>query len=155
MWNFQEDLKKWKEYEEKAMNLLNDNWFNLISNPEKKGMDLLMLENGIEIKVDEKSKFTWNFYIEFECNWKPSGIFREETINLKWWWHSDWERLFLLSGDQLKKWVTEKIDNCRANKSLTSKWTRVVEFWWNWGRTKGLLIPIQQFEELSEKIYTF
>ena len=45
MGNFKEDLIKGEKMENKAIDLLNNDWMNVIKNPDKKWMDLLLLEN--------------------------------------------------------------------------------------------------------------
>lgn len=151
--SFATDLKDWKEMEATVMELLNNNWFNLIQNPNEKEMDLLIIEKWIELKYDISSYKYWNFYIEFECNWVPSWLYRKETVNLEYWAHTDWIKLYLLNGRRFKRWIWEKIEECRDNKSLTSKWFRVVENWGDWWRTKGLLVPIQEIEKQADLIY--
>ena len=153
MWNFAEDLIKGKEMELIAMNVLIEDWFNLIQNPKKKEIDLIIIQKWIEIKFDEYAKYSWNFYLEFECNWKPSWLFREEELHLEYWGHSDWDNLYLLNGDKLKEWTSDLIEKCRNNKTNTHKWFRVIESWWNWWRTKWLLVPVQELANISDKIY--
>lgn len=154
MWNFAEDLIKGKEMEVIAMNILIDNWFNLIQNPKEKEMDLIIhCKKWIEIKLDEYAKYSWNFYIEFECNWNPSWLFREEDLKLEYWGHSDWINLYLLNGDKLKNWTLDLIERCRNNKTNTHKWFRVVESWWNWWRTKWLLVPVEELAKIADNIF--
>lgn len=154
---FKDDLIKWKEGEERVLEILIENWFNLIKNPKEKEMDLLIIDNvpWIEVKTDEKAQYSWNFYIEFECNGKESWLFRPEKYHLKYWAHTDKVKLYLLEWDQFKTYVSEKIANCRSNKSNTRKWFRVVEFWGNWGLSKWLLIPRKIMEEIAYKIYSY
>ena len=152
MWLFEEDLKKWEALELKVIETLSSE-FNLIKNPDKKGIDLLIIEDWIEVKMDEYAKYSGNFYIEFECNNKPSWIFKDESIRLRYWAHSDWDNIYLIDWHTLKTWVQEKIDLCRINKSNTSKWFKVIENWGNWGRSKGLLVPVKELESLALKIY--
>ena len=155
MWNFAEDLIKWKEAEKRIMDLLNENWFNLIQNPIEKEIDLLIINGGIEIKKDEYAKKSWNFYIEFECNWKPSWLYRPEKHKLIWWVHTDWEKVYMVYWDKLKNYVKNKIEECRLNTTLTSKWFRVVEQWWNWWRTKGLLFPLKEMEIIADNLFNY
>lgn len=153
MWKFKDDLNMWKEMEVKVMNLLNWKWFNLIENPNEREMDLIIIEKWIEVKYDIGAKRTWNFYIEFECNWTPSWLFRKEQIMLQYWAQTDWDNVFLVEWRKLKRWVLQKINECKWNKSLTSKWARLIEAGWNWWRTKWLVVPVWQIEELSSFIY--
>jgi len=151
--NFKNDLKKWKEMEVKVMNILNTDWFNVIQNPIEKEMDLLIITEWVEVKHDEYAQYSWNFYIEFECNWKPSGLFREERVGLAYWAHSDWINVYLVNWKLLKEWVLNLISKCRDNKTNKHKCFRVVENWGDWGRTKGLLVPVGKLGEIAEKIY--
>lgn len=153
MWNFREDLKKWKEAEIKVMNILKEEWWNIIQNPEEKEMDLLIIEKWIEVKLDEYAKYSWNFYIEFECNGNPSWLFKEEKVHLQYWAHSDWDKVYMILWDKLKQFVLDWLDACYSNKSLTSKWMRLIENWWNGWRTKGLLIPTAKIAELADLTY--
>lgn len=107
----------------------------------------------IEVKLDAYAIHSGNFYIEFECNGKPSWLFREEHLHLRWWWHSNWEELLMLDWDELKEVVLEKIEACRANKTNTSKGFKVIEAWWNWGRTKGLLFPVEEMKKIAKHIF--
>ncbi len=152
MWNFKEDLEKGNAMEEKVLQVLSSD-FNIIRNPNNKWMDLLIIEKWIEVKLDEYSKYSWNFFLEFECNWKPSWIYKEEDVELRYWAHSDGEKVYIIDGIFLKDWVAEKILECQANKSLTSKWCRLIEAWWNGGRSKWLLVPIKELDSLAEKVY--
>lgn len=146
---FQRDLESGMELEVKVLSTLNENWFNLIKNPDKKGMDLLILENWIEVKRDEAAMKTWNAYIEYECNWVASWIFKKEAINLKYWAHSLETWTFLLfDWKTFRKFVKDKIADCNANKSKTSKWFRIVSGW-DWNRTKGLLVPVHEMAKLA------
>jgi len=157
MGNFITDLKKGKEMEVRVMNLLNSNWFNLIQNPIEKEMDLLYNQDkslGIEVKFDSYAQHSWNFYIEFECNWKPSWLLREESVELEYWAHSDWVRVFLIKWDKLMQRVLGWVEKCRANKTNKHKQFRVVENWGNWGRTKWLLVPVEMLESISDFVYT-
>lgn len=154
MGTFIEDLAKGEKMEEKAIDILNNNWINVIKNPDKKWMDLLLLENWIEIKFDEYAIYSWNFYIEFECNSKPSWIFKEEKINLKYWGHSDGKELFLLEGKSFRRWVAERIEEAREkNTSLSSDWFMVVEKWWNGWRTKWLVLKVELLKKQAYKKY--
>jgi hypothetical protein len=146
---FAEDLKKGKEAEIRLLNKLNKIWMYVIQNPNEKELDLCLVTEWIEVKLDDKSTYTWNFYIEFECNWKPSWIFRDEKIRLAYWAQCTSTICYLIEWHKLKEYVLEYIEKCRNNKTLTYKWIRLVEQWGNWGRTKWLLIPIDKFKELS------
>jgi len=153
MGNFREDLKKGEEMEEVVRELLNTKWFSLLKNPQNKEMDLLIIEKWIEVKFDEYAQYSGNFYIEFESNWKPSWIFREETVHLEYWAHTDGITLNLLEWDKFKERVSDKIGKCRDNKSNTSRGFRVVEQWGDGWRTKGLLVPVEKLQSQAKYIF--
>ena len=140
--SFASDLEEWKEIEVKVMSLLNNNWFNLIQNPNKKEMDLIILEKWIEVKYCRRAKETWNFYIEYECNWNPSWIFREEKLDLEYWGHTDWETLYLIVWYQLKKFINSILEWEKI------EWIKLTN-WWDWWKTKWVLVPIRIIDELS------
>lgn len=154
MWNFKEDLEKWEKFEDSVIDLLSSIGYKLIKNPDKKGIDLLLVKWGIECKMDEYAQYSWNFYIEYECNWKPSWIFKEEKHILKYWAHSDWKEVLILDWLMFNHFVKEKIKLCMQNKTLTYKWYRIIEQGWNGWRTKGLLVPIQNMYEISRFRFT-
>jgi len=150
---FKKDLAKWQEYEKKIMNVLNKNGFNIIKNWNEKDIDLLLIKWWIECKVDEKAKFTNNFYIEFESNWEPSGVYKKDNYHLVYWAHSDGEYVYIIQWNKIQRWVSDMVDKCRNNKSNTYRWFRVVENWWDGGRTKGLLVPIHKLKKQANYIY--
>lgn len=148
MWFFRDDLERWKEVEWMVLHSLLDKWLKVIPNPNEKWIDLLIILWWIEVKLDNYSLHSGNFYIEFECNWKQSWIFKEEQFPLTCWAQCTSEMCYLVDWVKLRNFIEQEIINCRANKTLTSKWIRLVENWWNWWRTKGLLIPVERFNEL-------
>jgi hypothetical protein len=147
--NFKECLEKWENMERLVCDILNKNWISVILNPSKEWMDLILLENWIEVKVDEYSKKSWNFYIEVECNNKASWIFKDEALNLKYWCHSDWDVVYVIDWPTLKSFVTDKINLCKSNKTLRHREFRFVSEWWDWWRSKWLLIPVSIIREIS------
>jgi hypothetical protein len=155
MWSFRDDLIKGKEWELKVLQVLKGEWMKLIQNPDEKWMDLLFIEEWIEVKKDEYAQYSGNFYIEFECNWKPSWLFRPEDYHLRYWAHTDWVHIYLMNWDYFKEFVNERIASCRANKTNTSKWFKVIEWWGNWWKSKWLLIPIEAMKEIAYEIYKY
>jgi len=151
---FKEDLAKWMAFEEEVINMLNkEGKMNVIKNPCEKCMDLIIIEKGIEVKKDFGAEKTWNAYIEYESYWQPSGIFKDELISLSYWVHSICPNSFhIMDWKRFRRWVAEKIEECKSNKSLTSKGFRLVS-WWDWKRTKWLLVPIKYLDEQAIKKY--
>lgn len=140
--SFLEDLKEWEEKEIEIMNILNNNWFNLIKNPNNKWMDCIIVEKWIEVKYDKMSSTTWNFYFEYSCNWIPSWVFKKEEINLEYWVHCADTKAYVIVGWQLKKFISSII----SWKKL--EWVKLTNWWDGW-RTKWVLVPIKYIEELS------
>lgn len=153
MSSFKDDLRKWEEAEEVVISILNSNGYNVMKNPDKKGIDLIILENGIEVKSDFYAHKSGNVYIEYECHWKPSWIYKDEKIKMKYWVHTALQRVYMMEGEMFKEWITEKISDCRNNKSLTSKGFRICENWWDWWRSRGLLVPVKELEKIAHVIY--
>ena len=146
---FKEDLEAWEIVENKVAEAFNREWLKVIKNPDKKWMDLLFIYDGAEVKMDFMASKTWNVYIEYESNWTPSGILKDEDVVLRYWAHALKEdEVLLFDWEIFKEYVKTKIKDCSANKSNTSKWFRIVS-WWDWNRTRGLLIPVQEMKSLS------
>lgn len=152
---WQEDLRKWLEFEEIVIDTLNKSGdMKVIKNPEIKWMDLIIIENWIEIKKDFWAPTTWNAYIEYEAYWKPSWIFKYESLNLKYWIHSTSENDFMMfEWKRFRRWIAEKIEDCEKNSSNTSKWFRLVK-WGDYKLTKGLLVPLHEMEKQCLKRYS-
>jgi hypothetical protein len=140
--SFLEDLKEWEEKEIEIMNILNNNWFNLIKNPNNKWMDCIIVEKWIEVKYDKMSSTTWNFYFEYNCNWIPSWVFKKEEINLEYWVHCTDTKAYIIVGWQLKKFIASIISWKKF------EWIKLTNWWDGW-RTKWVLVPIKYIEELS------
>jgi len=154
---FKADLARWMAFEEVVLSTLNASWYNLIKNPNEKGIDLLEISGWYEVKADHynfhKNIEDGNAYIEFEAYWKPSWIFKNEDYNLSKWIHSlSPTEIIMLDGRKFRRWIAEHIELCERNKSLTSKWFRIVN-WWDWKRTKGLLVPAKELRKQAEKIF--
>ena len=155
---FKTDLATGREFEEKALSILNANWYSLIKNPNERGIDLLEISWGIEIKADLYNFRKWiengNVYIEFESYWKPSWIFKEEDYPLKKWVQClPPSELILLDGRKFVRWVAERIEDCEQNKTLTSKWFRIVR-WGDWKMTKWLLVPAAEIRKQAERTFS-
>lgn len=149
MSKFLDDLARGKEMELIVMELLKEKINkNLIINPHNKWVDILIIKGWIEVKFDSKAQVTGNFYVEYECNKKPSWIFKEEEYNLEYWCHTDWITLYVVRWDTLKDFITYNIKN--PQKEIGIKLT-------NWGdgfKTKGVLIPINIMDDLSIHKFT-
>lgn len=156
---FKSDLDMGKAYEALALSVLQKEGYSLIANPNEKGIDLLEISWGFEVKVDlynfRNNITNGNVYIEYESYGKPSGIFKEEAYPLKKWIQvlppND---ILILDGRRFRRFVAERIDECIQNKSLTSKWCRLAT-WWDWNMTKWLLIPVAEIKKHAERNLSF
>ena len=108
---------------------------------------------SIEVKLDDMSNKTGNFFLEYECNWKKSGVYKQEDVPVKWWAHSDWKALLLISMKFLVRWVSNRVDECNKNKTKTSRWARIIQSWGDWGRVTGLVVPKEELENIAYKTY--
>ena len=151
MVSFKSDLEKGEAIEEVVIDKLKDEWIVCIKNPDVKGADLLIIEDSIEVKFDEMSNKTWNYFFEVECNWKPSWVYRKEEVPVKYWAHSDWNTTHLISMKFLTRWISNRMDECSANKSNTSRGARIIESWGDWWRVRWLLVPKAEIENISYK----
>jgi len=156
---FQKDLERWLEFEEKVLSKLTAEGWGIIKNPDVKGMDFILTENGVEVKADHYNFHKWktdnmNAYIEYEAYDKPSWIFKQEELNLTWWIHSVHPESFMVFPWKIfRRWVADRIEDCQNNTSWTSKWFRIT-VWWDGNRTKGLLVPIAELEKQAKYTYT-
>lgn len=74
---------------------------------------------------------TGNIFIEFECNWKPSGIYKYSKLHLFAYWNNN--KFYLFNANKLKKDIA---------KLLESKEYRIVSGWDGW-RSRWVLLPIK------------
>ena len=134
MWitqKFKEDLKDWMEYELKVLDKLKENWLNLSKNIDERWVDLVWVFN-IEVKRDNKSLITWNYFFETECRWKPSGIFKYSDI--KYWVHWTEEKFHIIDIDILRDFVI-------------NKWWKVR--WWDNNASGGYILNIKAIEDIA------
>lgn len=148
---FKSDLEKGEELEKVVIDKLAED-FHLIKNPDVKWVDLLIITDWIEVKFDDMSNKTWNYFLEIECNGKRSGVYKNEKIAVKYWAHSDGTKLLLISMKFLIRWVHKRMEECYSNKSKTSRWARIIESWGDGWRVKGLLVPKEELENIAYKI---
>lgn len=81
---------------------------------------------------------TWNIFIEFECNWKPSWIYKYNPLPLFAYWCDEY--FYLFDWKRLQE---------IAKGLLISKEYRIISWWDGW-RSKWILIPIRDL--LSKQI---
>lgn len=135
MWNnekFNQDLADGLEYEtiviEKIKSLGNNEW---AKNSEIKGVDVLIWGHSAEIKRDNKSKTTWNYYFETECWGKPSWIYKYENVKL--WVHGTDQKFSILLYEDLIKLI---------EKAYSVSWGD------GWA-SRGKIIPVKKIEEIA------
>lgn len=129
MW-FVSDLAKGQEYEQKVLEIIQreypqENW---TKNTQTKWVDIVSeWDKTIEVKSDFQASQTWNFFIEVECNGKPSWIFAYTSITVLAYVIID--VVYLFNIERLKEFIT--LHPLRKVK------------WWDGWRSVGILLPIQ------------
>jgi hypothetical protein len=108
---FVKDLETGKGYEKKALELIQKKYPKaFIQDGYFLEWDIYIpeIDMGVEVKSDAQYKKTGNFYVEYECNDKPSGI---ATTKAKYY-YIYLDKLYILKTEDLK-------DKCR--KYLNTK----------------------------------
>ena len=108
---FEKDLETGKVYEKKALELIQKKYPKaFIQDGYFLEWDIYIpeLDMGVEVKSDAQYQKTGNFYVEYECNDKPSGI---ATTKAKYY-YIYLDKLYILKTEDLK-------DKCR--KYLNTK----------------------------------
>ena len=120
---FKKDLKRGKVHEEFVLNVIKSKYEKaFIKDGYCKEYDIYVPEMnfGVEVKSDEKSKYTNNIVIEIEFNEKPSAL---STTKAKYW--------VIYDGYNYNWFLTDKIKDCIKDNKL-----KYVEFIGN-GDTKS------------------
>ena len=123
MQTFQKDLKRGKHHEHVILDIIKSKYKNAyIKDGYCKEYDIFIPEMnfGVEVKSDEKSKYTNNIVIEIEFNNKPSAL---STTQAKYW--------VIYDGYNYNWFLTNKIKECIKDNKL-----KFVEFIGN-GDTKS------------------
>lgn len=134
---FLSDLSFGKRYEDIAISLLNE---PIVHRPDGyfKEYDFKTDKSSYEVKADRLTNRTGNFFIEFQCSNKPSGIM---STTAEYWFY------FVVVGDSYRAY---KIPTSYLKSILKNNY-RIM----NGGdRNKGYLIPESTFKEFifqSEK----
>jgi len=108
---FVKDLETGKVYEKKALELIHKKYPKaFIQDGYFLEWDIYIpeLDMGVEVKSDAQYKKTGNFYVEYECNGKPSGIAATKAK----YYYIYLDKLYILKTEDLK-------DKCR--KYLNTK----------------------------------
>ena len=107
---FKRDLKRGKHHENVVLNLIKSKYKNAyIKDGYCKEYDIFIPEVnfGVEVKSDEKSKYTNNIVIEIEFNNKPSALM---TTKAKFW--------VIYDGYSYNWFLTNKIKDCIKDNNL-------------------------------------
>jgi len=108
---FVKDLETGKVYEKKALELIQKKYPKaFIQDGYFLEWDIYIpeLDMGVEVKSDAQYQKTGNFYVEYECNGKPSGIAATKAK----YYYIYLDKLYILKTEDLK-------DKCR--KYLNTK----------------------------------
>lgn len=136
---FYKDLDTGKVFEKKALNLIQKKYPNAYMIEGKfKEWDIYIpeLEMGIEVKSDAQYQKTGNFYVEYECRKKPSGI---STTKSKYYFIY-LDALYIIKTDVLK-------NKCR--KYLNTIKDKIGG---DYKASKGIIIPIKELQYESRRL---
>jgi len=107
---FKRDLKRGKHHENVVLNYIKSKYKNAyLIDGYCKEYDIFIPEVnfGVEVKSDEKSKYTNNIVIEIEFNNKPSALI---TTKAKFW--------VIYDGYSYNWFLTDKIKDCIKDNNL-------------------------------------
>jgi len=128
---FENDLKTGQLYEKKALKLIRKDYPKAyIQDGYFLEWDIYIpeLDMGVEVKSDAQYKKTGNFYVEYECNGKPSGI--AATKAKQYYIYLD--KLYILKTDDLKDKCRKYLNTKRDKKGGDNM------------ASKGIIIPINE-----------
>ncbi len=128
---FQKDLETGKKFEQQALELIQKKY------PKAYIVDGYFLEwdifvpelnIGIEVKSDAQYKKTGNFYVEYFCNGKPSGISTTKAEI----YYIYLDKLYILKTEELKDKCRKYINTNRDKKGGDNM------------ASKGIILPIKE-----------
>jgi len=128
---FKNDLKTGQLYEKKALELIQKYYPKAyIQDGYFLEWDIYIpeLDMGVEVKSDAQYKKTGNFYVEYECNGKPSGI--ATTKSKQYYIYLD--KLYILKTEDLKDKCRKYLNTKRDKKGGDNM------------ASKGIIIPINE-----------
>ena len=128
---FQKDLQTGQLYEKKALELIQKDYPKAyIQDGYFLEWDIYIpeLDIGVEVKSDAQYKKTGNFYVEYECNGKPSGI--AATKAKQYYIYLD--KLYILTTQDLKDKCRKYLNTKRDKKGGDNM------------ASKGIIIPINE-----------
>ena len=130
---FEKDLATGKKYENQALKLIQKDFPKAhIIDGYYKEWDIYIpeLKIGVEVKSDAQFKKTGNFYVEYFCNGKPSGI---ATTKAKYY-YIYLDKLYILKTDDLKAKCRKYLNTDRDKKGGDNM------------ASKGIIIPINELK---------
>lgn len=130
---FEKDLATGKKYENQALKLIQKDFPKAhIIDGYYKEWDIYIpeLKIGVEVKSDAQYKKTGNFYVEYFCNGKPSGI---ATTKAKYY-YIYLDELYILKTDDLKAKCRKYLNTDRDKKGGDNM------------ASKGIIIPINELK---------
>lgn len=139
--SFTKDLAVWAENEHRVLWILINEFpdWNWEINNEKKWVDIISKSTWltVECKFDRMVEKTWNIFIEIECNWKPSWIYKYSKMDVISYSYSN--KTLLINREKLIKFIEENEHKLRLVN------------WWDWWRVSWYLIPIKDVEKIISR----
>tara|TARA_B100002019_G_scaffold221825_1_gene194693 strand:+ start:246 stop:650 length:405 start_codon:yes stop_codon:yes gene_type:complete len=128
---FKNDLKNGKEYEKKALLHIQQKYPKAyIIDGYCLDWDIYIpeLKIGVEVKSDAQYKLTGNFYVEYSCNGKPSGIATTKADI----YYVYLDKLYIIKTKDLKDKCRKYINTNRDKKGG------------DYMASKGIILPINE-----------
>lgn len=136
--SFVNDLKQGEAYEDFILSFIKRYYLPwLEKNKERMGIDLIDLSNWltVEVKYDRQMSKTWNVFIEYACNGKPSWIFKYSNWTFFIYWCDEFFVITIMKD--IQDIVPHLIKEYRNVNG------------WDWWRSKWVLVPIEYFKSLG------
>lgn len=132
---FKKDLKTGKKYENIALELIQKTYPKAyIIDGYCKEWDIYIpeLKIGVEVKRDEQYKVTGNFYVEYFCNNKPSGISTTQSE----YYFIYLDKLYVIETSKLKEKCRSYIDTYKDKPGGDDM------------ASKGIILSLKELKEL-------
>lgn len=126
---FERQLREWMEFELFVARKLREKGLFFIKNPEALWVDLLWNWDW-EVKHDNQMRLTWNMYLEYQCSNLPSWILKYNCKYFIYW-------------DELGFAVFDRLELLQY-----ALWNWNIVPWWDWNKTKGILIEQKKVRHL-------
>lgn len=128
---FEQDLKNGQEYEKKALAHIQQKYPKAyIIDGYCLDWDIYIpeLQIGVEVKSDAQYKATGNFYVEYFCNGKPSGISTTKAEI----YYVYLDKLYILTTEELKDKCRKYLNTNRDKKGGDNM------------ASKGIILPLNE-----------